>query len=119
MKLVFLFYPVKDLHRSLAFYKKLGMEEDWWADKDTVALNIPGSDVKLMLEKDESEEKLTPGGMFLINSVEQFYRKHKEDFHFVIEPCDVPPGRYAAFEDESGKTVRVVDGTKNNNFFNC
>lgn len=117
MKLMFLFYPVKDLQNSLAFYKELGFEEDWWADQDTVALNIPGSSVKMMLEQDESEEKLTSGGMFLVENVDQFYWEHADDYNFVIDPCDVPPGRYAAFEDDSGNTVRVVDGTKDENFF--
>lgn len=55
-----------------------------------------------MLEQDETEEKLTPGGVFLVNSVDEFYENHKVEFQFVIVPCDVPPGRYAAFKDVSG-----------------
>lgn len=117
MKLKYLFYPVKDLRRSLAFYKKIGMEEAWWADQNTVTLNIPGSNVQMMLEQDEAEDKLTPGGMFLVDSVDQFYREHADDYDFKIKPCDVPPGRYAAFEDASANTIRVVDSTKDKNFF--
>lgn len=118
MEFVFWFYPVKDVKQSLALYKqRFGMEEIWWADASTVLLQTQKSNVKVMLEQDEAEERLTPGGVFLVNSVDEFFETHNEKFQFAITPCDVPPGRYAAFKDESGNVVRIVDGSKNKKFF--
>ena len=61
MKLVFLYHPVKNLKESLTFYREtLGFEEAWREGEHTVALTLPNSDVRLLIEDEELE--LSAGG---------------------------------------------------------
>lgn len=111
MKLVFLYHPVKNLKESLAFYRDtLGFEEAWREGAHTVALNLPNSDIRLMIEDDEQE--LSAGGIFLVDSVDSFFKENKEVLEFVKEPTDIPPGRYAIYKDNSGNLLRILDFTK-------
>lgn len=111
MKLVFLYHPVKNLKESLAFYRDtLGFEEAWREGEHTVALNLPNSDIRLMIEDDEQE--LSAGGIFLVDSVDSFFEENKEVLEFVKEPTDIPPGRYAIYKDNSGNLLRILDFTK-------
>lgn len=111
MKLVFMDYPVKDLKESLAFYRDiLGFEEAWREGDHTVALKMPGSEVQLMIENDELG--LTPGAVFLVDSVDQYYEDNKDTLKFLKEPVDIPPGRYAIFQDISGNLLRILDFSK-------
>ncbi|MDQ0270569.1 VOC family protein [Cytobacillus purgationiresistens] len=108
MKLAFLFYPVKNLKESLTFYRdQLGFEEAWREGEHTVALRLPQSDVQLMIEDDELD--LTPGAVFLVDSVDSYYEEHKDQFTFIKEPVDIPPGRYAIYKDPSGNLLRLID----------
>jgi catechol 2,3-dioxygenase-like lactoylglutathione lyase family enzyme len=111
MKLVFLFHPVKNLKESLAFYRDtLGFEEAWREGEHTVALSLPNSDVRLMIEDDELE--LSAGGIFLVDSVDNFFNENKNILEFVKEPIDIPPGRYAIYKDNSGNPLRIIDFSK-------
>jgi len=111
MKLVFLFHPVKDLKESLAFYRdQLGFEEAWREGDHTVAFNLPNSDIRLMIEDDEQD--LPAGGIFLVDSVDDFFKNNKDHLHFLKEPVDIPPGRYAIYEDNSGNLLRILDFSK-------
>ena len=110
MKLAFIDYPVKDLKKSIAFYRDtLGFDEAWREGDHTVAFKLPGSDVQLMIENDEYGTG--PGAVFLVESVDQFFEEHKEQLKFVKEPVDIPPGRYAIFQDTDGNLIRILDFT--------
>ncbi|MFJ7639997.1 VOC family protein [Peribacillus sp. NPDC097225] len=110
MKLAFLCHPVKYLKGSSRYYREvLGFEEAWQEGDHTVALKLPGSDVQLMLEDDE--EGYSAGGVFIVDSVDRFYHENST-LDFVKEPCDIPPGRYAIFQDRSGNPIRIIDKTK-------
>ncbi|MEO4055055.1 VOC family protein [Solibacillus sp. CAU 1738] len=114
MKLLFMDYPVKDLKEALAFYRDvLGFEEAWREGDHTVALKLPGSDVQLMIENDEIG--LTPGAVFLVDNVDKYYEDNKETLNFIKEPVDIPPGRYAIFQDNSGNLLRILDFTNESN----
>ncbi|WP_047980209.1 VOC family protein [Ornithinibacillus contaminans] len=110
MKLVFLYYPVNNLKESLAFYRDtLGFEETWREGEHTVGLKIPGSDVQIMIE--DYEAGSTAGGIFGVDSVDDFYNENKDVLEFVKTPVDVPPGRYAVYKDNSGNLLRILDFT--------
>jgi catechol 2,3-dioxygenase-like lactoylglutathione lyase family enzyme len=111
MKLVFLYHPVKNLKESLTFYREdLGFEEAWREGNHTVALKLPETEVQLMIEEDN--EGLTAGGVFLVDSVDEFFDEKKNMLRFIKEPIDIPPGRYAIYEDYSGNPMRIIDFSK-------
>ena len=63
-----------------------------------------------MIEDDE--QVLTSGGVFLVDSVDEFFKEHEEILEFVKKPIDIPPGRYAIYKDNSGNLLRIIDFTK-------
>ena len=110
MKLVFLSHPVKNVKESLHFYREvLGFEEAWREGEHTIALNLPNSDVRLMIEDDEQD--LSAGGVFLVDNVDAFYEAKKNVLTFVKTPFDVQPGRYAIYQDHDGNYMRIIDFT--------
>lgn len=110
MKLAFLCHPVKYLKGSVRYYREvLGFEEAWQEGEHTVALKLPGSDVQLMLEDDG--DGFPAGGVFIVDSVDRFYEENST-LEFVKEPCDIPPGRFAIFQDKSGNPIRIIDKSK-------
>jgi catechol 2,3-dioxygenase-like lactoylglutathione lyase family enzyme len=112
MQLTFVYMPVKDLAAALAVYRDLlGFEQVWQEDEFVAGLDLPDSDVQMMLEQDPTEAG-KPGPIFVVESVDAFYEQHKERLTFVLEPQDIPPGRYAAFDDPSGNRVRILDTSK-------
>ena len=112
MKLVFLYHPVNNLMDSLSYYRNtLGFEEAWREGEQAIALPLPGSDVKLLIENDEHD--LGAGGVFLVESVDEFFQEKKDILTFVREPVDIPPVRYAIYKDGSGNVIRVVDFMNN------
>ncbi|MEW4326946.1 VOC family protein [Rossellomorea marisflavi] len=107
-KMVYLYHPVDDLKQALTFYREtLGYEEAWREGKHTAALTIPGSTVRLLLEEDEKE--LGPGAVFLVNSVDEFHLEKNGTLTCLKEPFDIPPGRYAVYQDPSGNALRIID----------
>ncbi|KMY44707.1 hypothetical protein AC622_11100 [Bacillus sp. FJAT-27916] len=110
MKLVFLYHPVDNLMESLSYYRDtLGFEEAWREGEQAIALQLPGTDVKLLIENDEHD--LGAGGVFLVESVDDFFQEKKDTLTFVREPVDIPPGRYAIYKDGSGNVIRIIDFT--------
>ncbi|WP_349408529.1 VOC family protein [Pseudalkalibacillus sp. SCS-8] len=112
MKLAFLCHPAKDLKKSLSFYRDvLGFEEAWREGDHTIALHLKkNEEVQLMLEDDE--EGIPSGGVYIIESVDDFYKEYQSNLSFIKEPCDIPPGRYAIFNDLDGNPFRIIDMTK-------
>ncbi|RNA66882.1 VOC family protein [Alteribacter keqinensis] len=111
MKLIFMYHPVKNVRESLEFYQeKLGFEEAWREGEGTIALRIPESEVQLLIE--EEERDLSPGGVYLVDSVDGFFNDKRDTFTFIKEPVDIPPGRYAIYEDNSGNPLRIIDFSK-------
>ncbi len=57
---------VKDVRRSLAFYKSVfGMEESFWAGDGMVFLNTPGSNDLIALHESEDDETIGSNGGIL------------------------------------------------------
>ena len=111
MKLAFLCHPVKDLMKSLDYYRDtLGFEEAWREGDHTIALKLPGTEVQLMIENDEPE--LTAGGIFIVESVDLYFEEHQDKLQFIKTPCDIPPGRYAIYKDDSDNLIRIIDLSK-------
>lgn len=99
------------MKEAVTYYRDvLGYEEAWREGEHTVALRLPGTDVQLMIEDDD--EGLSAGGMFVVDSVDAFYEDNKGTVDFVKDPCDIPPGRYAIFQDISGNPIRILDLTR-------
>ncbi|SER78422.1 hypothetical protein SAMN05518872_10230 [Psychrobacillus sp. OK032] len=36
---------------------------------------------------------LTPGAVFLVDDVDQYFLENKDSLKFIKEPTDIPPGR--------------------------
>lgn len=110
MKLAFLYHPVENLKDALTFYREtLGFEEAWREGEHTVAFQLPDSDIQLMIETDE--QHLSAGGMFIVDSVDEFFNDKKGSLEFIKGPKDIPPGRYAICKDNSGNLLRIIDLT--------
>src|SRR5690606_3725130 len=113
MKLAFVYMPVKDVQAALALYRDhLGLAEAWREGELTVALQLPGTDVQLMVDQEVQDDPPGAGPFFVVDSVDDFYAANRASLDFVVAPKDIPPGRYAAFLDPSGNVVRVMDTTK-------
>ena len=80
---------------GVVFRDTLGFEEAWREGEHTVALQLPGSDVRLLIEDDELG--LAPGGVFLVESADGFYKENKDQLEFIKQPVSIPPGRYAIY----------------------
>jgi predicted enzyme related to lactoylglutathione lyase len=112
MKMVFMSQPVKEMKKAVTFYRDvLGLEEAWREGDQTVAFKT-NADTQILLEEDHDEHTYGPGGVFLVDSVDEYYRQNKATLKFLKEPCDIPPGRYAIFSDESGNPIRILDMSK-------
>jgi catechol 2,3-dioxygenase-like lactoylglutathione lyase family enzyme len=107
MKLAFLFHPVKDLQESQRYYEGLGMTEAWREGNQVLGMTMKDCEVQLMIEEDEHE--LGPGGVFLVDSVDDFYDEHESKLDFIKSPCTIPPGRYAIYRDGTGNPIRIID----------
>jgi catechol 2,3-dioxygenase-like lactoylglutathione lyase family enzyme len=110
MKLTFIYQSVKDLPAALAFYRdELGFVEAWREGESTVAIEIPGSPVQLMLDVPPDDgPRWASGAFFQVDDVESFVRKHP-DFPWIGDPIEVPDGRSATFADPSGNIIHVFD----------
>ena len=109
MKLLMIYLPVQDLGASLALYRDtLGFEVAWREGDLTAGLALPGTDIQLMLDQDAPAGD-KPGPFFQVDDVDAFYGERMLELAFVAPPKDIPPGRYAAFDDPSGNRVHVLD----------
>ena len=106
MKLQFLYHPVKDLEQTVAFYRDvLGWDESWRMGDVTAAMQIPNSDVTVML--DAVEDPAGPSAFLEVEDVDSFYDANKHLIEFEGEPQDVPPIRCVQFRDPGGNLLRV------------
>jgi hypothetical protein len=73
---------------------------------DTAAMQIPGSDVTVMLSIDP-DPKAAASGFFAVDDVDAFHTEHRDRIEFVDAPQDLPPIRYPSFRDPDGNLLRV------------
>lgn len=106
MKLQFLYHPVDDLEQAVAFYRDvLGWDESWRMGEVTAAMQIPDSDVTVML--DAVGDPAGPSGFLEVEDVDSFYEANKDRIAFEGEPEDVPPIRCVQFRDPGGNLLRI------------
>jgi catechol 2,3-dioxygenase-like lactoylglutathione lyase family enzyme len=112
MKLEFLYTPTTDLQESLALYRdELGWEEAWREGESTVSLQLPGTDVLLMLDRIEGRQGQDnrPGPIFVVDSVARFTAERPAGLRPCGEPTEIPGGFMATYEDPSGNAIYVLD----------
>jgi catechol 2,3-dioxygenase-like lactoylglutathione lyase family enzyme len=108
MKLAFVYVPVKDIPRALAFYRDtLGLEELWREGDGTVALRAPGDEAALMLDRVDTDA--APGPLYVVDSVAEFYERHRSQLDFMAEPAEIPGGNWVELRDPEGTLVRLLD----------
>ena len=94
MKLQLLFAPTSDLDASLALYRDaLGFAEVWREGDATVALSLPGTDVRLMPDANDAEAPFGP--LFVVDSVEAFHAARPAALNVIEEPAEIPGGLLA------------------------
>lgn len=107
MRLTFLYHPVSDLKQAVAFYRDvLGWDEAWRMGDDTAAMQIPGSDVVMMLDVGPDLDA-GPSGFFEVDDVDEFWQSLPESVTKVTPPQDLDPIRYAAVADPAGNIIRL------------
>jgi catechol 2,3-dioxygenase-like lactoylglutathione lyase family enzyme len=110
MKLTFVYLPVADMKQALALYRDtLGWEEAWREGETTAALQLPGSEVQLMLDQDDGSGTTAPGPVFEVDSVQAFHAARRDQLRFRSEPKEIPGGFWSAFEDPSGNVIYLLD----------
>ena len=108
MKLEFLFAPTADLQASLALYRDgFGCEEVWREGESTIALTLPGTDVKIMLDSDDPTAPLGP--LFVVDDVKVFHDSRPDALSVVDGPSEIPGGFMATYKDPGGATIYVMD----------
>lgn len=110
MKLTYIYQSVKDLPAALAFYRDgLGLEEAWREGDSTVAFELPGSPVQLMVDvAPDDGARWVSGAFFEVDDIDTFSKEHP-NITWVGDTIDVPGGRSAAFVDPSGNVVHIFD----------
>lgn len=107
MILTFMYHPVTDLETAVAFHRDvLGLDEAWREGADTVAFDLPGTGVQLMLDASGSSAA-GPGGFYRVDDVDAFHEAHGDSVTWVELPVDQPPIRCAAFVDPAGTLMRI------------
>jgi catechol 2,3-dioxygenase-like lactoylglutathione lyase family enzyme len=107
VKLSYLYHPVPDIAAAVTFYRDvLGWDEAWRMGDDTAAMQIPGSDVTVMLSID-ADPAAAASGFFEVDDVDEFHHKHRGHIEFVDQPQDLPPIRFASFRDPGGNLIRL------------
>jgi predicted enzyme related to lactoylglutathione lyase len=108
MKFEFLYMPTRDLNAALALYRdQLGWQEAWREGDTTVSLNLPGTEVQLMV--DQTEAAAAGGPMFVVDSVAQFNAERPSGLRVRDEISEIPGGFMASFEDASGNVIYILD----------
>jgi catechol 2,3-dioxygenase-like lactoylglutathione lyase family enzyme len=107
MNLSFLYHPVEDVGRAVAFYRDvLGLDEAWRMGDDTAAMQLPDSDITVMLSIDEDPDA-PASGFFGVEDVDTWVADHRDRIDLADEPQDLPPIRYASFRDPDGNVIRI------------
>jgi hypothetical protein len=106
MKLEFLYAPVARIDEALALYRDgLGLTEAWREGENTVALNLPDTDVKLMLDAEAPAAQ--PGPLFVVDSVAAFRSDHPGLNY--EENLEIPGGWLTSFTDPWRNVVYLMD----------
>lgn len=110
MNLAFMYQAVDDLPAALGFYRDtLGLTESWREGETTVAFELPGSTVQLMVDlRPDDNPKWSSGLFFQVPDVVAFVQEHGE-LNWLDEPTDVPDGKAATFTDPAGNTIHIFD----------
>lgn len=109
MRLLSTMYPVEHLDASVEYYRALGLTPVWWPDDASAILaSGVGDPAVVMLTHDPIESPLGPGAVIAVADVDEFLRQHPT-LDWLIKPSSRPIGRYAAFADRTGQTVRLLD----------
>jgi len=111
MRLTFLYHPVDDLPKAIAFYRdQLGLDEAWREGDDTVAFKLPDSDIEVMLDRinPTSAAAYERGGFFMVDDLGAWIDAHPE-VTWVAAPFDIPGGRAATMHDPSGNAIHLFD----------
>jgi catechol 2,3-dioxygenase-like lactoylglutathione lyase family enzyme len=110
MKLTFIYQSVTDLPATLAFYRDvLGLDEAWREGDGTVALELPGSPVQLMLDvRPDEDQRWSSGPFFAVDDVKTFIAEHPQ-VDWLGGPIDMPGGVTASFTDPAGNVVHIFD----------
>lgn len=107
-QLAFIRVPVPAISAVLPFYRDtLGLTEAWREGDTTVALQLPGTDVQLML--DVAEDK---GGPVLILESVRAYLEELGERGRGIEPMEIPGGYWAVIEDPAGNPLYLMDQSR-------
>ena len=105
MELRYLYTPVVDLARAVAFYgDQLQLEEAWREDTGTVAFWLPNRVAQIMCSVTEQPA----GPMYLVDSLEVWISDHP-DLEITIEKYDITGGSVAGFGAPDGNTFYVFD----------
>ena len=110
MKLEFLYAPTRDLEAALALYRdELGWQEVWREGDSTVSLQLPGTEVQLMLDAADPDGGSAFGPIFVLDDVKRFFAERPAALRANGEPDEIPGGFLATFQDPSGNTIYVMD----------
>ena len=108
MQLAFAYQPAADMPAALAFYRDtLGLSEAWREGTTTVAFELPGTDVQLMVDHAPSGGR--PGPVFIVDSLVEYHRQHTDDLTWVELPSEIPGGYWAVAADPAGNPIYVMD----------
>ena len=106
MKLEFVYTPVGTIDEALALYRDgLGLTEAWREGENTVTLDLPDSEVKLML--DVADASTRPGPLFVVDSVAGFRDAHPGLSY--TDTVEIPGGWLTSFSDPWSNVVYVMD----------
>jgi catechol 2,3-dioxygenase-like lactoylglutathione lyase family enzyme len=105
----FLYLPVPDLGKALAFYRDtLGWSEAWREGETTASLRMPGEHLQLMIDE-VVDEPLRPGPVVTVDDVRAWHAERRDTLQFWRLPAVIPGGYWAAFEDGLGNAVYIAD----------
>lgn len=111
--LAFMMHPVEDLNTALRMYcDDLGFREILRPDDATVLLaEAHSGQPTIMLEDDPFERRLGPGGVFLVPSLESWWRQKPGRLTPLLDPTDIPVGQYGVVSRPGGYALRLFDLT--------
>ena len=106
MKLEFMYAPVRKIDEALELYRDgLGLTEAWREGENTVALNLPDTDVKLMLDAEAPAAQ--PGPLFVVDSVAAFRAEHPSLAY--EDDLEIPGGWLTSFTDPWSNVFYLMD----------
>lgn len=101
--LTFLYSPVRELGPTVAFYRDvLDWVEAWSEGDETVAFQVPGSSVQVMVSIDHYSER--PGPMYRVPDLDAFLAARPE-LVVIMPPRGIPGGRVVSVSDGGGNSL--------------